>query len=147
MSGKQIIDVVGRPMTKGSMRPVHVKVKPGVCRVALTESGEYSKPWKNEMIRAIRAQAEIRRDAGPVFVDTEFRFERLAASDQRMDWPTREKGTYAHGDVDKLQRNVLDALTQAGLILDDALVVGGVALKRFCNEGEAPGVTIVVRPA
>lgn len=141
------IEVIGRPRTKGSMRPVHVKVKPGVCRVALTESGEYSKPWKDEMIRAIRAQCAIGRTGWPVIVDATFRFERLSSTDADLDWPTREKGAYAHGDVDKLVRNALDALTQSGLIQDDALVVGGSSIKRFCTDGELPGVTLLVSVA
>lgn len=153
--GKQIlsesssvrIEVIGRPRTKGSLVPVHVRVAPGRCRVSLKESGEYSVPWKNEMIRAIRSACEVSRFDGAVVVDTFFRFERLCEPDAVLPWPTREKGTYAHGDEDKLRRNALDALTQSGLILDDALVMDGRSPKRWCLPGERPGVIIVVRAA
>ena len=139
------IEVIGRPRTKGSLIPDHVKLGGGRCRVSLKESGEYSAPWKREMIRAIRASCEVSRFEGAVAVDTFFRFERLCLPDRTMDWPTRAEGTYAHGDEDKLRRNVLDALTQSGLIRDDALVIGGSTLKRWCQPGEQPGVTIIVR--
>jgi hypothetical protein len=117
--------------------------------VSLKESGEYSVPWKREMIRAIRAACVVERFDAPVVVDTFFRFERLCVPDGSMEWPTREKGEYAHGDEDKLRRNALDALTQSGLILDDALVIGGRSWKRWVRPeaGEFCGVLIRVRPA
>jgi hypothetical protein len=141
------IDVSGRPRTKGSLEPVHVRVAPGKCRVTLKESGEYSVPWKNEMIRAIGAQCVVKRFADAVVVDTFSRFERLCVPDQSMPWPTRQEGTYAHGDEDKLRRNALDALTQSGLIADDSNVVFGVTAKRWTEIGETCGILIKVRPA
>jgi Holliday junction resolvase RusA-like endonuclease len=136
----------GRPRTKGSLKPVHVKMGAGRCRVSLTESGEYATAWKQQMISAIRAACVCVRWSGPVRVDTFFRFEKLCAPDESLPWPVREKGEYAHGDEDKLRRNALDALTQSGLILDDAQVVGGENWKRWTGGDEA-GVLIVVTPA
>lgn len=115
--------------------------------MSLKESGEYSVPWKEDMIRAIKSEAYCERYEGAVIVDTFFRFAKLCAPDETLPWPTRESGAYAHGDEDKLRRNALDALTQSGLILDDALVVGGSSLKRWCSDGEHPGVTIRVEAA
>lgn len=147
--GRVRIEAYGRPRTKGSLRPNHVKLAPGRCKVSLTEDGQYSTPWKNAMIHAIRQQCAIERYAGPVVVDCFFRFERLASQERRGDvWPVTQSGPTAHGDEDKLRRNVLDALTQAGLILDDSLVVGTDGnFKRFCRDGEGAGVLIKVRPA
>lgn len=138
--------VPGRPRTKGSLKPVHIRMGAGRCRVSLTESGQYAAEWKNEMIRAIRAQAGelCVRNAFPVVVDTFFRFEKLCPPDEALPWPTRETGEFAHGDEDKLRRNALDALTQSGLILDDSLVVGGSNGKRWVRDGEKPGVRIFV---
>lgn len=141
------IEAFGRPRTKGSLKPVHIKAGPGRCRVSLTESGEYAKAWKDTMIRAIREQCIVGRYEGAVSVDCSFRFERLSKADLDLPWPTRANGQYAHGDEDKLRRNALDALTQSGLILDDALVVGGHTLKRWCVTGERAGVLIVVGAA
>lgn len=146
-AGPVTIEAFGRPRTKGSLKPVHIKMGPGRCRVSLTESGEYAVAWKQAMIRAVREQCVIGRYAGAVSVDCSFRFERLSKADLDLPWPTRASGEFAHGDEDKLRRNALDALTQSGLILDDALVVGGSTLKRWCDEGEFAGVIIVVRAA
>lgn len=141
----------GRPRTKGSLKPIHKRLGNGRCSVSLTESGEYAVAWKKAMISAIRAAAVCERYPGAVRVDTLFLFERLCGPDHEMPWPTREKGEYAHGDEDKLRRNALDALTQSGLILDDALVIGPMIGpqngKRWVEAGETAGVEIVVYPA
>lgn len=137
----------GRPRTKGSLKPVHIRTGAGKCRVSLTESGEYATAWKMAMVRAIREACQVARYPGPVEVHTFFRFERLCEPDQAMPWPTREGGEFAHGDEDKLRRNALDALTQSGLILDDSLVVGGMNYKRWSQPKYPAGVIIVVAPA
>lgn len=139
----------GRPRTKGSLKPVHIRMGNGKCRVSLMESGEYAIAWKEAMIAAIRNACVCARWPGPVRVDTFFRFEKLCAPDGGLPWPVRETGDYAHGDEDKLRRNALDALTQSGLIADDSLVVGGENWKRWRDhlKGEEPGVWIVVVPA
>jgi Holliday junction resolvase RusA-like endonuclease len=140
--GRVRIEAMGRPRTKGSLIPTHRKAGPGACKVGLREDGEHSVAWKNTMINAIRRQCVIARYAGPVVVDTFFRFEREGDSEDL--WPTGRQ----YGDEDKLRRNALDALTQSGLILDDSLVIGGLPWKRFTlHATERPGVTIKVRPA
>lgn len=146
------LDIPGRPRTKGSLRPVHIKLGGGRCRVSLTESGEYATAWKHTMIQAIkREQPSILPSVWPytgaVEVHSFFRFERLTGTDAALQWPTRVSGEWSHGDEDKLRRNLLDALTQSGLLADDCLVVGGYNLKRFCEPGEQPGVQVMVRTA
>lgn len=133
--------VPGRARTKGSLKPVHNRTGAGRCRVSLTEDGEYSKAWKNQMIARIREQAVCERYAGPVMVRLGFTFARLAG-DADARFPIKHE----YGDIDKLERNVLDALTQSGLIKDDALVVHCVANKQFASPGEEPGVWIEVMP-
>ena len=44
-------------------------------------------------------------------------------------------------DIDKLCRAVLDAITLAGVIRDDALCFSIEAQKVYCQEGEKPGVS------
>lgn len=139
--------VPGRPRTKGSLKPVHIRMGAGKCRVSLTESGDYAVAWKEKMINVIRSACACERWPGAVRVDTFFRFEKLCVPDQALSWPTRETGEFAHGDEDKLRRNALDALTQSGLIFDDSLVVGGQNWKRWARESEPPGVLIIVTPA
>ncbi len=56
-SGARVrIEASGRPRTKGSLVPIHTKLGPGRCKVALTEDGRYAVPWKRTMIKAVRAQ-------------------------------------------------------------------------------------------
>lgn len=141
------IEAIGRPRTKGSLKPIHRKLGGGRCIVSLTESGEYSKDWKDAIIRAVTAQCDVARWPGDVVMDTYHRFERLCLPDEAMEWPTRGSGEWAHGDDDKLRRQDGDALEQAGLIENDRLVVGGRTWKRWCDPGERPGVVIRVRPA
>lgn len=140
----------GRPRTKGSLKPTHARLAAGRCKVGLREDGEYSVPWKNAMINAIRRQCEVQRWPGPVEVHAFFRFEREVSvegvgviGEDALTWPVGRQ----YGDEDKLRRNLLDALTQSGLILDDSLVVGGLPWKRLVRDGEAPGVEFVVMPA
>lgn len=136
--------VPGRPRTKGSLKPVHVNRGAGRCSVSLTESGQYSEPWKKQMIARIGEACACERWPGPVRVDTLFLFQRLSA-DELLAFPTRQTGALGHGDLDKLERNVLDALTQSGLILDDSLVVDGARGKRFALPVDEAGVWITVR--
>lgn len=145
--GRVRIEVTGRPRTKGSLKPVHQKLGGGRCKVALTESGEYSIAWKKAIIRAVRAQCVIERYAGAVVMDSFHRFERLCSTDPELDWPTRAQGEWAHGDDDKLRRQDGDALEQAGLLLNDSQIIGGQSWKRWCEPGELPGVLIGVRVA
>ncbi len=141
------IEAIGRPRTKGSLKPIHRKLGNGRCTVSLTESGEYSKEWKERIISAVRAACELERWDGPIVMDTYHRFERLCVTDVELEWPTRQSGEWAHGDDDKLRRQDGDALEQSGLILNDSLIVGGRTWKRWCDAGERPGVVIKVRIA
>lgn len=150
MEGGVRVWVSGRPRTKGSLGPGHIRGTAGrPCKVWLKESGEYSVVWKKVMIAAIRGEVMCSRWPLPVRVDTFFRFERLSLSEARGEdaWPVRQTGEYAHGDEDKLRRNALDALTQSALLADDCQVVGGQNWKRYCRSGEPAGVLIVVTPA
>jgi Holliday junction resolvase RusA-like endonuclease len=47
-------------------------------------------------------------------------------------------------DLDKLIRAICDSLTDAGLYRDDSQVVTITAAKRYCPEGQPPGVHIVI---
>lgn len=141
--------VPGRARTKGSLKPDHIRTGAGKCVVRLRESGEYSVAWKKIMISVIRGTCECTRYEGAVRVDSTFLFapesqvdvDEIAAG--VLPWPTKD----VYGDRDKLERNVLDALTQSGLIKDDRYVVDGIPLKRWVRPGEQAGVWIEVKPA
>lgn len=138
--------VPGRARTKGSLKPMHIRLGAGRCKVGLREDGEYSVPWKKTMIKAIQAQVGglCQRWPDAVEVHSFFRFDFVSAGSQEADpWPVGRQ----YGDEDKLRRNLLDALTQSALLADDSQVVGGPNWKRWTQPGEDAGVWIVVMPA
>lgn len=151
MSGELLLRVFvpGRPRTKGSLKPILVRGAGGRVRASLTENNPESTAWKKTMMRALAAQWRGLPHNGPVEVHAFFRFQQQpavgggAVPSQAGEWPT----AVAIGDVDKLWRNVLDALTQAHVLADDSLVIGGMPYKRWCRPGEKPGVLIVVTAA
>lgn len=106
----------------------------------LMESGEWAVPWKNTMIRALRREIAVWELAHgsrwmpcglPVEVRAAFFFEReLDTPSFATPYPTGK----TFGDLDKLDRNLLDALTQSTLIGDDSQVVRIVSEKRWAPE-------------
>jgi Holliday junction resolvase RusA-like endonuclease len=145
--------VEGRSRTKGSLKPVHIKIGAGRCKVSLTEDHALATPWKKKMIAQLLVQQGllglIEPYAGPVEIHCFFRFAREEAAGGGV-WPSHESlwpTAPDIGDEDKLRRNVLDALTQAHVIADDALSIGGMNYKRWCDVGEQPGVQIIVSDA
>lgn len=156
--------VEGRPRTKGSLDPQLSRGKGGRMVVRLVESGEFAVPWKNTMVRHIRKQFGItpvkagnkvlgfepEPYAGAVEIECVFRFHRNTGVDGQM-WPSHLSSyptSIDIGDWDKLLRNVLDALTQSGLIKDDSLVIGSPGTwKRWTRPGEKAGVEVSVSAA
>lgn len=146
--------VDGKPRPKGSMKCMGGA--PG-RRHVMREEVEQSTPWKLHVIREIRARFGIepikrgnvvtgwekgwRPWAKPVTVTAVFSF-----------WP--EVGWESHsgawpdasdiGDLDKLCRNLGDALEQSGLILNDRQIVHWNAWKRWCPEGEGPSMDVLI---
>ena len=153
--------VHGLPAPQGSKRHVG--------RGVMVESSKRVKPWRG----AVKAAAESAMWAwekrrpleagvsrawepltGPVSVTVTFRFPRAAshygtgrnAASLRADAPTRPADKQ-RGDLEKLIRSTHDALTAAGVWVDDAQVVHVDATKCWCVAGEKPGATITVREA
>lgn len=115
----------------------------------MVEDNEHSTPWKNTMINAIRRQYGIRRVVGkggvtlgwvtvsgdqwePMSglwaVRAEFLFARMAGE---AVGPYPASGGY--GDLDKLTRNLGDALEQSGLIVNDREIVRWDVCKEWWN--------------
>lgn len=59
----------------------------------------------------------------------------------RWDWPI----SIYDGDLDKLQRNIGDALTDTGVIADDSLIVGWSAWKLWAPTATGAGALIELR--
>lgn len=138
--------VFGVPKAKGSMKHV------GHGRMVEQLAG--SKPWR-EAVKWAALEAIAAREgtgdpfatlSGPVVVEVVFCFAKpKSAPKSRRIWPI----TRSSGDVDKLLRNVLDALVDAAVMGDDSQVVKAVPEKAFVGEHPAaltvPGAIIVVR--
>jgi hypothetical protein len=141
--------VPGRPRPKGSMRcegPHH----------HMSEDNPHSKPWRRCMAVALVGDRDFRRGGGsrdvkryPYAVDVSvvafFEPGGAAACGARMA-PT---STYDGGDVDKLARNVLDALQDdahgsPAVLADDSQVVGLYSEAVFTDRPGEQGIWIRV---
>lgn len=139
------IEVLGRPRPKGSMRPL------GKGR--MKEQVEGSGDWRDNVREcAKRAKKEYEKDyqtgdlgfiyprPQPVRVQVRFYFDPPKKHDP---YPA----TRSCGDIDKLQRNVFDALVDAGVLQDDAQIVNVYAEKQYCSgrtELHVPGAVIYI---
>lgn len=128
------VDVPGRPRTKGSLKGG--RTPDGRDRMVDTP---LSKQWRATVADAVKPLiADIEKVergktwwrlrpgwpiAGAVKVEVTFFFERTGVAEL----PTGRN----FGDIDKLLRNVLDALKDAGLYTDDSLVMDVRGAKYF----------------
>lgn len=129
--------VYGRPAPQGSKRHVGGGV--------MIESSKAVKPWRAD----VKAAAEIARNGappldGPLLARMVFTLPKpLSAPRSRRTYPDRKP------DLSKLLRSTEDAMTDAGLITDDARIVEFSRLvKVYPNEDpealDAPGVRITI---
>lgn len=129
--------VPGHPKTKGSMES---QERRGGGR-RMVQSVEGSEQWALIVERAVRSSWSYATEptpyAGPVAVSLAF-------------WlPVADCAAGRPGDLDKLVRNVLDALTKAGVYGDDAQVTHMPEVGKYpVGMGGVPtaGVMIEVRP-
>jgi Holliday junction resolvase RusA-like endonuclease len=138
------LKVYGSPAPQGSKK--FVGIAKGTGRGILVESSKRVKPWREDVKAAAEA---IRNGAAPLdgnlVLCMVFTLPKpKSAPKSRRTWPNRKP------DVSKLARSTEDALVDAGLIADDARIVGYDRLwKAFPNEDpdalEAPGVRITIR--
>jgi crossover junction endodeoxyribonuclease RusA len=138
------------PVTQGSMNGYVMRTKTGGMRARIVDQKETKlKPWR-EAVRSSAVDALAGRQPleGPVVVRIVFGLARpTSAPKTRRTWPTGKRS----GDLDKLARAVFDALTDAGVWLDDSQVVSAAIFKDFVGHGpasqmHAPGAQILVKP-
>lgn len=137
--------VPGRPRPKGSLR----------CRGGrshtMEEDNEHSKPWRISMAGALRADRDARGYhltpwGGAVDVSVFAFFEPSGVAASSLGAPLRPADG---GDVDKIVRNVLDALQDGNeqsprVLGDDSLVIGLYAEEIFTNITGEQGIWIRV---
>jgi crossover junction endodeoxyribonuclease RusA len=141
MSGRDIF-VPGVPVAQGSKRHVG--------RGVMVEANKRLRPWRATVTAAILDAGWADRPilSGPVGVNAVFTLPR----------PGHHYGTgrnsgvlkanapiwhdKARGDLDKLSRSILDSITDAGAIRDDAQVAWLSASKQYGQ----PGVRITLEP-
>lgn len=139
------IVIYGVPAPQGSKKFVGVAKRTG--RGILVESSKRVKPWRDD-VKA--AALEVRNGAppldGPLVVRMVFTLPKPSSAPK-----TRRTYAMRKPDLSKLARSTEDALTDSGLIADDARIVEYERLaKVFPGEDpealESPGVVIEVRP-
>lgn len=126
--------VPGEPATKGSLKAI---LPPGRKRPILVEDNVHSKPWRRlvAQVAAAHLPAGFVACDGPVEIVHHF----IIAPHASSTWSV--PAGHHDGDLDKLQRCVWDALTDAQVWTDDSRVCKSTATKRF---GNAPGVWLAV---
>ena len=140
MSALRIV-VYGRPAPQGSKSFMGLSKKTG--RAILAESSKAVKPWRELVWAAAVAVRHGPPLDEPIRVRMTFTLPKPAsAPKRRKTWPMRVP------DLSKLIRSTEDALTQAGIWVDDARVVECIAAKRYPNEGpdalDSPGAVIEI---
>lgn len=124
--------VNAQPVTQGSKIPAHIWAQDGRCRVWLREQNDATlKEWR--AIAATAAKNALRNQLpfdGPVEVTACFYFPRPKSHTRAQ----REMPFYAPSgrhDIEKLERALYDAITDAAGWADDALVARHSAEKRY----------------
>lgn len=137
--------VHGRPATQGSKSAFVVRRRNGTVRAGMREAGSDAlKPWREAVRSTVRDVIGRAWEPveGPVEVVVTFSLPKPAsAPKRRRTWPVGARS----GDVDKLTRAVFDALTDAGVWVDDSQVVRVDAGKVFVGDGlSSPGAVVSV---
>jgi endodeoxyribonuclease rusA family protein len=132
--------IEGTPIPQGSK----TAIRHGT-RARLIEANKRLKPWRTTLQTALADQAAGRRIEGPFTADLNFLF----TPPQRPRFKDQD-GNSVHAvkpDVDKLTRAVLDSLTNANIIDDDARCTRLTATKNYTTPNQpTPGVHITITP-
>jgi crossover junction endodeoxyribonuclease RusA len=147
---QQLIDVsfrvFGLPASQGSKRHVG--------RGIMIESSKRLKPWRQDVMVAAERAYKGEVITNPVRVEIDFFFPRPKSHYRTGKYSDLMKAnaplyasSHGQGDLDKLLRSTIDALsfvTGGCVIRDDCLVVSISASKQYCNAITPPGAAIRV---
>lgn len=136
----------GTPVPQGSKTPVMRKGRPSL----VDDNAKRLHPWREHARKALEAAGWPPLLHGPVQVALGFHLARPKRHHVAAD-PSRELradapvwcDAFGRGDIDKLCRALLDAMTAAGVIRDDCQVA---ALRATRMWGPRPGVQVSLRP-
>jgi len=127
-------DVIGTPAPQGSKRHVG--------RGIMVESSKNVRPWR-DAVAAQAATHATRCLTGPITLDVVFRMRMPASRPARA----RTEGvtpSTRRPDLSKLVRSTEDALVDAGLIADDALI-HTINARKIEVHNQWTGATITIR--
>jgi Holliday junction resolvase RusA-like endonuclease len=138
---EHVLVVYGAPAPKGSLKCIGRK-----GRHQLVEDAKRTKPWRERVTVGAR-RLTVSGLSGPLGVEVTLTVDRPAwhygtgrnAAKLKASAPPypHKRSTGIGGDVDKLERTILDALEDAGVLTDDAQVVELIGRKTF---RDGPGV-------
>lgn len=136
-------DVAGIPRPQGSMRAF---VSKSTQRVVITADSAATRPWKTAVVEAARA-GRVVIWGGPVAVGITFRLPRPKGHiGARGLLPSAPMHPNRKPDLDKLCRAILDALTEAAVVTDDAQVIRLSARKVYGTPGASVRVLAETTP-
>jgi Holliday junction resolvase RusA-like endonuclease len=144
------------PAPKGSMKCIGAR---GQVKHQLIEDNPDTAPWRRAVAAAARTHVPEKADPQePVELVITYSLPRPKshygtgrnADVVKASAPPRPS-THGTGDVDKLERNVLDGLQDAGTLVNDAQVTDVAHKKRWCGSPGAdvldvPGAVIRIYP-
>lgn len=134
-AGELEFTVLGTPAPQGSMKAFSRGGKAWL----VSNNATPLRAWREAVAWAAAEAADGACFDGPLEVAIEFRLKRPAAAKNKVFSDKRP-------DVDKMARSVLDALTDSGVIADDARVAVLHATKRYALSDNAwTGAVIRVR--
>jgi Holliday junction resolvase RusA-like endonuclease len=116
----------GKPITQGSK----VRNRFGGVRDA---NADKLKPWREAVKFAALAHwpSDAEPISGPIRIDVVYTLPKPASAPvRRRTWPIAMRS----GDIDKLDRALFDAITDAGVIHDDAQIVDSRSRKVYPEE-------------
>lgn len=126
--------VPGVPQPQGSKRHV------GGGR--MIESSAKLRPWRDRVVFTAREALQGREALAAAVLTVTFRLPRPASVSAK-----RRPNHTVKPDLDKLIRAVGDALTEAGVVTDDAVIHSISASKVYVDSPADSGVTVVVLPS
>ena len=136
--------VAGTPVTQGSKTAIRVGDRAVVVEGKTSKARGQFAAWRHAIATEARAATTTHTSRTwpitcPVIVTLQFGLQRPASAPKtRRTWPTGARS----GDVDKLARAALDAITGV-LVADDAQVVGLSVTKSYAR---TPGLFLMLWP-